>query len=199
MKNVLALTAGLLAFASAFPYLVDVIRGKTHPNLVTWLTWTLVDVILFIAALSSGSVATTILMGGITLGAAAILVAGLRGGVKTYTPFDFACQAIALIGIVAWRITGNAITAVAISEIVVLVAALPTWRHAWLSPRAETWQGFAVAIASGIFTLASLSRYDFVSLVPVLVFIGNSAILCAIILGRRRYLAPPPSIPAQPA
>ena len=81
--------------------------------------------------------------------------------------------------------TGQPELAVLIAVSVDLVAALPTWRHAWIAPYAETWEGFAIASGTAIVTLLAIESYSFVSLAfPLLVF-TNCSVIVTIILYRR--------------
>ena len=163
MKEVLIISAGVISFISALPYIIDTARGKTKPNLVTWFTWTILVAINVSVAVAAGARQTAILSGAVLLADAAILSMGLKRGVKKYTPFDIACQALALVTIALWRLTGSSSIAAILSLSAILIAALPTWRHAWISPFAETWQGFAMAVLAGILTVLSLKNYTFVA------------------------------------
>jgi hypothetical protein len=45
MRDTVAVIAGLLAIVAAVPYLVDIIKGRTKSNAVSWLTWTLLLIV----------------------------------------------------------------------------------------------------------------------------------------------------------
>ena len=186
MRNTLALVAGLIAFAAAIPYIIDTIKGKTHPNVVTWGTWTLLNVINVAATLNSGAIQTALLAAFTALGTGTIAILGIKKGVKKYTALDIVCQALAIAGIIAWILTDNAAIAIAIAQFVILAAAVPTWHHAWISPFAETWEGFAIALLAGTLTLFSVSTYNFTSIASPLVFLLNSAVIVSIVLIRRK-------------
>lgn len=188
MRNAIALLAGIISFASALPYIYDTAKGKTHPNVVTWFTWTLLNLINTVVAINADAAQTAIFTGFSGLATGTIAVMGLRNGVKKYTPFDVACQVVALLGIVLWRLTDNPSLAVGIALGVDITGALPTLRHAWIAPFAETWQSFAIGGVAALLTLISISNYNFVSLAfPVWIGI-NCALLVGIILTRRRSL-----------
>lgn len=189
MKNTLAIAAGIISFISAFPYLLDTLKGKTHPNLVTWITWSMLNGLSTLAALSAGAPQTALLSGAATIGTGAIVLAGLKNGVKRYTRFDIICQGLALAGLVLWKLTNDPNTAVALAIGVIIIAAIPTWHHAWVAPRAETWEGFAMGGVAAILTFASLTDFTFASLAYPTMFLCNSILMTSIILGRRRQLA----------
>lgn len=186
MKSDLIIIAGVLTVLGYIPYITDVVKNKTHPNLVTWFTWTLVAVINTAAAISTHAVHTAIFSGITTVGNGAILVAGLKKGVKKYTPFDFICQALALIGLLLWRLTNDPSLAVLFGLLVIVIAAMPTWRHAYMKPFEETWKSFVIGSSSGAVTILSLSSFTFVAVAFPLTAATNSALMVAIILSRRR-------------
>lgn len=186
MHNAAALTASIISLTSALPYIVDTVRGKTHPNVVSWFTWSLVNIISTTAAISTGAWHTAMLTGTIAATCSTIAILGFREGVKRYTSFDVACQVAALLGIVLWRLTKQPDLAVAIAVSINLVAALPTWRHAWIAPFAETWQGFAMGAIASILTLYSIDTYTFISLAAPIGNLFNCAVVVSVILSRRR-------------
>lgn len=188
MKTDLLLIAGLLTPLGYVPYITDIIKNKTHPNLVTWFTWTLVAVINTTAAISAHAIHTAIFSGITTIGNGLIVVASLKRGVKKYTLFDFVCQALALVGVVLWRFTSNPSLAVVFCVLVIVIAALPTWRHAYTKPFEETWTGFVIGTSSGVVTILSLSNFTFVAVAFPLTAATNSAIMVGIILSRRRRI-----------
>jgi len=132
MRELLTFVAGLIILASPIPYIIDIIRNQTHPNMVTWVTWTLINGINTAAAFSAGAWQTGIygLCG--TLATAAIAVLGLWYGVRKYTRFDIICQGVALLGLPLWLLTKQPALAVTMELGVDLAGGLPTLRHAWL-------------------------------------------------------------------
>ena len=85
----------------------------------------------------------------------------------------------------AWRLTRQPELAVLIAVSIDLVAALPTWRHAWIAPYAETWQGFAVTDGAAILTLLTITGYSVVSLAFPALVLTNCTVMVTVILTRR--------------
>ena len=193
MRNAIALACGLISFASIIPYVRDVLKGKTHPNLVSWLTWCMLNLINTTAAISTGATQTALLSGASALATGWITVLSLRRGVTKYTAFDIGCQALAIGGIILWKLTGQPQLAVLIAVSIDLIAAMPTWRHAWIAPFAETWQGFAIAAGTAIVTLFTIANYSIVSLAFPILVTTNCSVIVAIILSRRAMLGTPPA------
>jgi uncharacterized protein with PQ loop repeat len=63
VRDLLAIVAGIITVAATLPYIINTIKGKTRPNIVTWFTWTLLNTITAIAAYSGHAYQTTIFAG----------------------------------------------------------------------------------------------------------------------------------------
>jgi hypothetical protein len=185
MPSSLPFISAALTWIAVAPYLIDTIKGKTRPNIVTWFTWTLLTIINAIIAVNAGAWQTAVFSIGATLATGSIMVVGFTRGVKKYTHFDAICQLLALCGIPLWLVTGQPALAVFILMSIDFAGGLPTLRHAWKSPGEETWQTFAISAFAGSLTVVSLSQYDFVSLtMPLYITLFDTVVLC-IILYRR--------------
>ncbi len=188
MREAVAVIGSLILLAGMAPYILDTVKGKTKPNIVSWFTWTLLSVIGMAVAISEGAITAAILSGASALATMSVTVLGLRRGIKHYTFFDGACQVAALVGIVLWQITKQPELAVAIAVMADMVASLPTQKHAWQEPFAETWQAFAAGAVGSAIALATVSQFSFVALAyPIWLFLVNFITL--VIIGYRRLKA----------
>ena len=182
MHEALTIASGLLAIAGGIPYIINTIKGKTRPNIVTWGTWSLLNGINTAAAFSHGDLQTAFFSGCGTLITAAIAVLGFRQGTHQYTRFDAICQVVALLGIPLWLLTDNPALAVAIVIAVDFAGGLPTLRHAWRAPHEETLVTFLVSGFAGLLLLASLREYNFVAMgMPLYIFLFDMSVIAAII------------------
>ena len=187
MRELLTVIAGLIIVISPLPYIADIIRNKTHPNMVTWVTWSLINVINTAAAFSAGAWQTGIYLSCATFATVSISVLAFWHGVKKYSVFDIVCQIVALIGIPLWLLTRQPALAVALELVVDFSGGLPTLRHAWREPYAETLRTFVLSASAGLLLLASLKEYSFVAVaVPLYIFLFDSAISVAILMGRNK-------------
>ena len=189
MHNDLAIVAGCISLGAALPYIIDTVKGKTHPNIVTWSTWTLLNLINTSAAWTSGAVQTGIFTAAAGIATGSILIAGLKTGVKRYTRFDAACQLAAIGGIVLWRATANPNLAVAVSLGVDFASLLPTYRHVLRAPFAETWQMFAISGLAAFISLVAIQHYTFIAVGPAAyIFVANTITVSTILLLRRKRM-----------
>lgn len=188
MHNLLAVVSGIVAVLGGLPYIRDILRHKTKPNTVTWFTWSLLNIITAIAALSGHAYQTAIFAfatGGCTT---LITLLSLKDGIKKYTIFDIVCQVLAIVGIIAWRLTDRPALAVVLTIVASSLASLPTIRHAWIAPKEETWQFFAIDGLSGLLASLSVQSFSFLAVAFPLYIVLDDALIGLIILSRRNSM-----------
>jgi hypothetical protein len=186
MRNTIAILAAVITFLSILPYIRDILRGTTHPNIVSWFTWTLITAIATAAAFSDHEYKSGILTLAGTLATAVVVILG----VKKYSRFDVMCQGLALAGLIWWQVTNDAGFAIALGIITDFIASLPTFRHSWRQPYEETWQTFGISSFAAALTVLSLNSFTLVSLgFPVYLTLVNIALFTNILLRRRLKVA----------
>jgi len=194
MKNAFLIISVALTLAAVLPYIRDILRGTTKPNIVSWMTWTLLTGIATIAEISAHDYKTAIFTFSATLETLSIVLLGLRYGYAKYSKFDAICQIASLSGFLFWWLFSSPAAAVIAVVIIDFIGALPTVRHSYLAPAEETWSAFALACAGGIFVILALNSFNWASLTyPIYVVIINAAIV-GTILKMRRTLLPKPKL-----
>ncbi len=174
---------------AAIPYLVAIHRGTAKPNIVTWLTWTFLDTIALGASIDAHEWVTAIFAVGSTLGPASILIYGFVRGSRTYTAVDAVCQAVAILGLILWKLTGSPVTAITAYLVANEFAVLPTLRHAWKKPAEEAPAAFGMGAAASLITLVAQTRMSYVGLaMPVALLLNNSSVAAFIAFRRRGAL-----------
>ena len=188
MRELITLIAGALIVVSPIPYVIDIIKGRTRPNMVTWVTWTIINVINMAAAFSAGAWQTGIYGLAATIATGTISVLGAWRGLRHYTVFDITCQIVALCGIPVWLFTKQPAAAIAIELAVDFAGGLPTLRHAWRAPDEETMRTFVMSAIAGCLLLLSLEHYDFVAVAMPAYILTFDTLIASTIFFRRRSL-----------
>lgn len=185
MKEVFAITASVIIVFSVAPYIIDTIRGKTRPNIISWFTWSLLTGIAMAAAFAAHEPRTALLLLGETTGTLLVAVAGIKYGYAKLSLFDGLCQAGAITGLILWLIF-NSPTVATIAVITVdVLAALPTLKHSWVDPQEETWQTYMLVVIASVLTIISLPHYSINSATfPFYYLLGNGGLM-AIVVYRR--------------
>lgn len=184
MKTFFLVLSVVLTIVSALPYMRDIVKGTTKPNLVSWITWSLLTGIATAAAISAGEYTAAIFTGAATLETTLIVLLGLRHGYVKYGRFDVVCQIAAVVGIILWQIFNSPTIGVVGAVAIDFVGALPTFRHAWQNPHEETWLAFALAAVGGAFAIAAFTTYNWVNMPYAVYIVVVNTVLSYIIISR---------------
>lgn len=185
---VMAVLAGVLTIVSVVPYVRDMLRGTTRPNIVSWGIWCLVQAIFAAAQFSAGASLSIVLPAFEVATVGLIVVLGLAGyGYKKYRPLDFVCLALALGAIALWQMTKDPAVALWMSVAADVLAAVPTFIKAYRDPKSETLSAYFLVALSAVAAAFATDIIDVANLLwPANIFFGNTLIVCLILLGRRR-------------
>ncbi len=185
MRDILALTAAVVGALGIVPYMIDVVKQRTKPNIVSWVTWGMLTGIGTAAAFASHEPRSALLTLGDTLAVCIVVVLGFKYGKAKLGLFDALCQASALLGLLLWLIFNSPLIAIMATVGIDFIAALPTIKHSWLKPQEETWQTFLFGIIAATMTLLSLSRHTVNGVAYPLYLMLSQVILVTIIVTRR--------------
>ena len=164
MHNIYLLIASVITVGSVIPYLIDIIKGKTKPNIVSWTTWTLLTAIATFAEFTAKEYTTAIFTTSTIIATSLVVALGLNYGYAKYSTFDFICQIGALTGLVLWWFFDSPALAVIASVTIDFIGALPTIRHSWLQPGEETWVTYALCSIAATFAILALTSFNWISL-----------------------------------
>lgn len=191
MKFIFLILASVITITGTIPYLIDILKGKTKPNLVSWITWTLLTGIATSAAISAGEHVAAIFTGAATIEVGLVVVLGLiKKSYVEYSRFDIFCQVGAVVGIILWQLFDSPAIGVLSSVVIDFIGALPTIKHSWLMPSEETWQSFALSGIGGVFGILALESLNLVSLPYALYIVVINILIATIILYRRSLPSP---------
>lgn len=186
MKDLFLIIATILTVCAVIPYVIDILKGKSKPNLVSWITWTLLTGIATAAELSAGEFVAAIFTGSATLATVAILVTGLmKKSYVRYTRFDVICQLGTIVGIFLWQFFSNPALALVANIAIDFVGALPTVRHSYQKPQEETLVTYVVSFVGAISAVLALQTYNWVSLPYAIYLIFINGLISVVILYAR--------------
>lgn len=181
-KVLIGQIAGILAFVQVIPYVISILRGKTRPARMTYFIKSIVAIITISSYIEVG--ARTSIWNGLAFAFTALLIFGLsiKRGMGGFTRLDMICLALALVGIVLWISTKDAVLTLYLSIFIKTVATLPLFKKAYLHPATEnklSWYIVLVADILNLFALTSLTPA--ISLLP-LFEAGYSAVVVYLLL-----------------
>jgi hypothetical protein len=183
---VLGAIAALLAIAGYWLYYSSIFRRITKPHLFTWLTYFLIDIIVFAAqVVKGGGPGTWVTLTGV-IGTFGVSLLALRFGEKHITKGDWASFIGALSAIVLWRVTSDPLIAVIIATIINFLAMYPTIRKSYANPFEESisiWVVDAIRWTLGIVALESFNATT--ALFPIGLVTANCILIGTILIRRR--------------
>ena len=186
MRELLIIAGGAISVLGVLPYLRDVIRGKTKPRVVSWLTWTVLTAIATAAALSDKAYASGILTLAGTLATGSVVLAGLKYGDKHFERFDVACLVGAFVGLALWLIFGSPEIAIIATVSIDFVGAMPTLRHGWQKPNEETELAFIVSSFAAFLSLLAVDNYSVTNLAfPLYLTLMNGLIATVVVMRKK--------------
>lgn len=132
-----SVVATVLVAASSWRYIVEVIRRRVHPRLVSWTIWAVSMGIASAGAAMAGQLPAAVLAGAGSAGCLVVIVTGWRHGRRDVGWLDAWCAAVGGAGVVLlaesiiWPNLIPVAAAITASVVTDASAFLPTWRNAW--------------------------------------------------------------------
>ena len=186
MSELLATIGVVLTLYATVPYIIDVAKKRTKPNIVSWGTWTMLTGIGAAASFAAGEYAAAALVGANTIQTGVIVILGLKNGIAKMNWFDGLAQLGAIASLVAWLLSNSPAFAIIGVVLIDFFGMLPTVRHSWRHPEEETWQSFAIAFIAPLFTLASLQQFNLENtLYPLYLGLADGVVMTIIIYRRK--------------
>jgi len=188
---VVGAVAGVLSVAAIIPYLRDILRKNTRPNLVSWSLWTVAVLITLAGQISAGASWSALLLIGATIENLAVIVLALRG--YGYTKFGRVEQVtllLCVLAIVLWQVTENPLIAIAFAIAADSVAYVPTVTKAYRDPKSELAFFWGSLVVVDILAAVSSTKIDFANLgFPISYAILNGTVATVVFLRRRTQIA----------
>lgn len=185
MKEILAITAALLAIAGNIPYVRGTLKGVIKPHPYTWLVGSIVSGTVFFGILVKGAGIGSLPVATSGLFTILIFLLSLRYGFKGVTPSDKLFLAAALLGLVPWAFTNDPTLSVVIAVAVDLASFVPTFRKTWVYPSTEAPTLYAANVIRHILGLFSLQTYNLATTLHSIAMIFSNSGMLAVILRKK--------------
>ena len=134
MKEIVGVTAIILAFVAYVPYVRDIIKGKTKPHVYSWFVWGLAGLIIFALQILGGAGIGAYVTLSAALISLLVFVLGLRNGKKDITKLDTIFFITALLSLSFWIFANQPVVSVILLTAVDIFGFLPTVRKSWNKP-----------------------------------------------------------------
>ncbi len=163
----LGVIAAIIAIIAFIPFIVAILQGKAKPSIITWTTWTIVNMFLIKSYYDSGAHNTLWMPIAFFCGDVIICFLSFKFGEKIFTKFDGIVIAITVVnvsGIILFSYNKSVV--LTLSVIALVVGGLPTVKKSWLHPHNENkiaWSMFGSAAILNLLSIEDWSRIDIIA------------------------------------
>ena len=185
-KTVFAIIAVVIGFVSYIPYFKDIFAGRTKPHMFTWFIWAVLEGTAFFAQLSKGAGAGAWVTGTTSVLCLSVFVTSLSRGEKNITFGDKLSLAGAMLGIILWYFSRDALTAVILISITDFLGFIPTFRKSFFKPYEETAKLYVMSTIKLTFALFALKSFNVTTaLYPSSLILVNAAFVIMTVIRRK--------------
>lgn len=185
--------SGILVIASIIPYSIRTFQGKIHPELTSWLLWSIIGLALLLTYESSGAqdnIWPAVFGFTNPLLITILILARQKGRFRKITEkTDFCCLIAGLISLLMWafmRKDPNLVQyALYIAIIADAFAAIPTIIFLWNSPgedRPLAWGCFSIGYGLAIFAISEHTVANYA--LPLYMFAGSMSVTTILLVFR---------------
>jgi len=188
MLEIFGYVSGLLFVFSAIPYIRSILKGKTKPQRITWLIWTVLVFIAFFSQLAKGATWSLLLTAGDAITIVVVFIFSIKYGVGGFGKIDIISLAGAGLSLILWYFTNEPAVALFLIILIDIIGSNLTILKAWKNPETENWVGWAMCGVGGLFGILSVGSFNFILLAyPLYICLMNS-LIALIIITRKRIL-----------
>lgn len=190
MNEVITLAGVVVCLLSYGIYIRAILKGQARPHLFTWMIFTVLTSIGFLAQLSADAGPGMFITGLSGLGNLTIAVFAFWKGEKNITRSDWVFFIGALAAIPVWLATETPLYAVLMISAIDAMAFYPTFRKSWNKPWDESAVAYALAGLQFFMSVMGMEKINVITALYPLVIVGLNVLLIALLLGRRHALRP---------
>ncbi len=176
-------SAATIITGSSF-YIRDILRGKTKPNLVSWLMWATAPLVATGAALAAGAdllASTRIFLSGLIPLIIVVVALFRKQSYWKLQLFDGLCGLSSVIALILWLLAQDPIAAITLAIVGDTLALFPTLRKAWIAPETETGLTFVFGIIATVLIIPTIPQWDIPNAgFQVYLLIANTLLIASI-------------------
>jgi hypothetical protein len=188
MFTILGVLSGVINAVGYIPYIRDVIKRKTKPDQASWLIWNVLGAIAFFSQLAQGADNSLWMSGVQMFGIFLIFILALKYGSGGFTKKDIYALVFAAFGLIGWYVTNDPTIALFIAIGINAIGAYLTMIKAYKKPDSETRIAWIFGTVASFLAILSVGSMDIILIsYPLYIFISNTAIITAMVLGDKRY------------
>jgi hypothetical protein len=187
LKNKANTISGVLAVAAFLPYVWAIIHHQTMPSPVSWAIWASVDTLSLIAMRKEEVESMGQLIGAV-MGAWVITILALIFGKPSMSWIEWVTIAIAVMGVILWQATNNALLGLICAQIATLIGGVPTIVDGYRTPAQEDPIAWSIWFISCAFALIAIKKWNLANALQPLVFTTIETAMVVLVVIRPHLL-----------
>ncbi|HEY4518000.1 MAG TPA: hypothetical protein VJG48_00055 [Candidatus Paceibacterota bacterium] len=157
-RKSLATVGGVLASLTILGFGLSLFSSNVEQNVVTWIMWAILDVLVLSSSLAAGSKGSWLLPAGYTAGATLTALVLVRKGVWAWGDVESLCAIGVAVSVLIWRAVGPKWAIVALT-VAMTIAGIPEAYHEYVSPQPASWWLWAIVAFSCALTALSTKEW----------------------------------------
>lgn len=159
MQPILIAASSILAFISPVVYAVSIFKGEAKPHRTTRLVLLLITSLTTASLFAQHNRVAIWLAAVSTLQSVLIFALSIRFGMGGWSKGDILCLAIALAGIILWKITADPVLALYFAIGADFTGMIPALRKTYRFPETEVWTFYGLDVAASALSLAAVAAF----------------------------------------
>lgn len=188
LKIILTVLGSILVTIAIIPYIVEILKGKTKPRVVSWAVWVTTDGIAAYASFVDHYYPATALLFTSMILLIVIVILGWKKGDKSFEKLDIICFIGATISLLVWWFMDSPSLAVLVLIVTEVIGTVPTVVHSWKKPQEEAWSSYLITFIGAFCMLLTVSKWEITEFAYPLEFAFSNLLIAIILLSRGRYL-----------
>ncbi len=145
-----------------YEYIKDMLAGRTKPNRVTWLLWSVAPLIATVASVADGVTwaAVPVFMSGFCPLIILICSFANKNAYWKLEKFDYLCGLFSVLALILWAITQQPFVAIIFAVLSDGLAAVPTLVKAWRFPETESGEAYTSGLINALSSVGAIKFTD---------------------------------------
>jgi len=181
---------GIVPLALALPsytyYIYTIYKRKTVPYMYSWLIWSILAGIGYVAQISANAGPGAWNTGITAIVCFAVFIISIKYGERKLSKVDLALLGLALLAVITRLLTGDYVLAVLLTTFAACIGFILTLKKARKRPNQENATTFFLNSLRNLISLFALTSISFVTFFyPFSMMLANLAVTATIVSGRR--------------
>jgi len=188
-QEVLGAIAFIISLWGTFVYIRSILKGRTKPHLYTWVIFSILTCIAFVAQISDNAGPGAWMMGATSLSCFTTALLSIKYGIRNHSKSDKIALFASLSAIIPWLMTKDPLLSVIMISMIDGIAMFPTIRKSWNSPYQENLPAYWIANLKNVIALFALTNFSIVTSLYLISIMVVNTLLISVCIYRRKAVS----------